>query len=157
MNLRHCSERISSGANRIYDRRFVRRCTRLVHERVEDGLLARDYPIPRVRTLWEFDEVVTAPMGGFADAEDYYRRCSTFELFDQIDRPTVVITAEDDPFVPVEDFGRAEGAPNVHLHVERHGGHVGYLERGALPFSGRQWIDGALAHYIRELCAIVAA
>lgn len=157
VHLRHCSERISSGANRLYDRRFVRRCTRLLHERVEDGLLPPDYPIPRVRTLWEFDEQVTAPLGGFADAEDYYRCCSTFELLERIEAPTVILTAEDDPFVPVQDFGQARGSARIHLHVERHGGHVGYLERAAIPLLGHQWIDGALAHYIEELCAVVGS
>lgn len=154
-NLEHCSKRISSGINRLYDWRFVRACTELLHERRADGLLPDDFEIPRVSTLWEFDEEVTAPLGGFASALDYYQRCSTYELFDRIERPTVIITSQDDPFVPVADFESARSVPAIHLHVERFGGHVGYLERGPLPFTGRKWIDGAVAHYLSELCAVV--
>ena len=148
VHLEHCSERISSGVNRVYDQRFVRRCTRLLRERVEDGLLPRDYAIPKVATLWEFDERVTAPLGGFADARDYYARCSTWQGFEAIERPVVLLTAADDPFVPVEDFEGARKAPCVHLHVEPTGGHVGYLEGIAGRLGARKWLSGALEHYL---------
>lgn len=151
VHLQHCSERISSGANRVYDRRFVRRCTRLLRERIEDGLLPHDFPVPQVSTLWDFDEQVTAPLGGFADARDYYRRCSTWERFDSIERPVVVLTAADDPFVPVEDFEGARNAQQVHLHVEPTGGHVGYLAGIAGGLGAQKWLDGALDHYLSEL------
>ena len=155
IHLANCSDRISSGANRVYDQRFVRRCVQSLRERVQDGLLPSDFRIPEARTLREFDDEVTAPLGGFANAEDYYRRCSTFERLDRIEVPTVILTAADDPFVRVEDFRAARLSPKVHLHIEPHGGHVGYLERGGIPLSGHKWLDGALAHYIEELCAAV--
>lgn len=154
VDLERCSYRISRGLNRLYDRRFVRRCTRALEERVADGLLEPGYRIPRVRTLWDFDEEVTAPLGGFADARDYYRRCSTAKLLEGVERPVVVITAVDDPFVSPGDFGPASSS--LHLHVEATGGHVGYLEGGATGLGARRWLDGALAHYLRELCAVVA-
>lgn len=151
IDLRRCSLRISTGLNRVYDRRFVRRCMGAVRQRVADGLLEPEYADLRPRSLWDFDELVTAPLGGFADAEDYYRRCSTRDRLGRIGTPTVIITSEDDPFVAVEDFRRARVSSSTHLHVEQHGGHVGYLTRRASGLGTRRWLEGALGHYLGQL------
>jgi predicted alpha/beta-fold hydrolase len=151
IDLRHCSERISSGLNCLYDRRFVRRCMGLVRERVADGLLEAEYARLRPRSLWDFDELVTAPLGGFVDAEDYYRRCSTRDRLKSIEVPTVVITSEDDPFVSAEILRRAPLSCSTHLHIERHGGHVGYLTQGASGLGAQRWLEGSLGHYLALL------
>lgn len=151
IDLRACSVRISKGLNRIYDLRFVRRCMGTVRERVADGLLAPEFARLQPRSLWDFDELVTAPLGGFADAEDYYRRCSTRERLGTIEVPTVLLTAADDPFVPVEAYRAARTSPSTCLHVEAHGGHVGYLSGGPLGLAPRRWLGPALEHYLRAL------
>jgi predicted alpha/beta-fold hydrolase len=55
--------------------------------------------------------------------------------------------------VAVRDFREARLSPAIHLHIERHGGHVGYLASHGTRLWPRKWLDGALAHYFRELCA----
>jgi predicted alpha/beta-fold hydrolase len=143
-DLEATSLRIQTGLNRLYERRFVRRLARTLQGR--PGAPA----IPSRASLWDVDELVTAPLGGFADARDYYARCSTVDRLGAIQLSTVILTAADDPFVDAHSIASAPRSPAVHLHVEATGGHVGYLEsRGGLR-AGR-WLDGALAHYIREL------
>jgi predicted alpha/beta-fold hydrolase len=151
MDLAGCSMRISRGMNQLYDRRFVRRLMRGMRQRRERGLLPSGFQLPRARTLRELDEAITAPLGGFQDADDYYRRCSTHERLDAIDVPTVILTARDDPFVDVAPFLLAKPSDSVHLHVEPHGGHVGYLARSGGGVGYKHWLDGALRHYLLQL------
>jgi predicted alpha/beta-fold hydrolase len=77
----------------------------------------------------DFDEVYTAPHFGFRDAEDYYHRASAMRVVDRIRVPTLIITAEDDPFVPAAPFRdpRTAGNPHLQIAVTRHGGHCGFL------------------------------
>ncbi|MCB9915156.1 MAG: alpha/beta fold hydrolase [Planctomycetes bacterium] len=150
VDLARCSARISSGWNRVYDRRFVRRLSASLRRRRDAGLLPERYVLPRARTLRELDEEVTAPLGGFRDADDYYARCSTRDLLARIDTPTVIVSAADDPFVGAEDLVGAPRSAAVHLHLESSGGHVGYLARGA-GLRVERWLEGALTHYLGEL------
>lgn len=150
-DLARASHEISRGLNRVYDLRFVHQCRRAVEERVRAGLLERAPSIPLLATLNDVDEVVTAPFGGFADAEDYYRRCSTHERLHAIEVPTVVLSAADDPFVPGETLAAARSSDRVHVHIEPHGGHVGYLSARNTPLGSRRWIDYALDHYLTQL------
>ena len=86
-------------------------------------------PLHAVRTVRQFDEVYTAPHFGFAGASDYYHRASAMRVIDRIRVPALIITAEDDPFVPVTAFRdpRLTGNTNIRLIVTRHGGHCGFI------------------------------
>ena len=97
-------------------------------ERIRPGLfdLAR---LASVRTVREFDEVYTAPYFGFRSAEDYYYRASSLRIIDRISVPALVITAEDDPFVPSQPFHdpKLTGNPHIDLRICEHGGHCGFV------------------------------
>jgi predicted alpha/beta-fold hydrolase len=82
-----------------------------------------------VRTVRQFDELYTAPHFGFAGASDYYHRASAMRVIDRIQVPALVITAEDDPFVPTAPFRdpRVTSNPNVEVLITRHGGHCGFV------------------------------
>ena len=125
IDLARCAVRLKTGFNRIYDLRFVIRCRRSVRERVEDGLIQDIYRIPRFCTLMDFDEFYTAPASGFRDRDDYYERCSAGPHLTNIQTPTVILMAEDDPFVAVESFREFKVSDSVHLHIESIGGHMG--------------------------------
>ena len=85
--------------------------------------------LPHVRTVRQFDEDFTAPHFAFDGADDYYFRASAMRVVDRIRVPALVITAEDDPFVPVEIFRdpRLLANPHIKLIVTRHGGHCGFV------------------------------
>lgn len=150
IDLEDCSRRIQSGLNRLYQARFVRRLRRVLAERKR---AFADFPplsVPRGATLWDFDERVTAPLGGFTDARDYYATCSTVERLDQIQVPTAILMTGDDPFVGAERLSEAPRSESVHIHIEETGGHVGYLTKSG-PLGYRAWLEGAIAHYAIEL------
>ena len=91
------------------------------------------FPVQRlaeVRSVRGFDEIFTAPHFGFRDAEDYYHRASAMRVVDRIRVPALIITAEDDPFVPVEPFTipAITANPRITLIVTPHGGHCGFVE-----------------------------
>ena len=149
VDLARAARDVHRGACRLYELDFVRRLRRAVRERERDGLARRRYRIPRAASLREFDELYTAPEGGFADAEDYYARCSAGPRLSEIATPGVILTAADDPFVDAKAYAAFALPSNVLLHVEPRGGHVGYLERVGL--GARRWLAGALVHYVEAL------
>ena len=154
IDLARCAVRLKTGFNRIYDLRFVIRCRRSVRERVADGLIQDIYRIPRFCTLMDFDELYTAPASGFRNREHYYERCSAGPHLANIQTPTVILMAEDDPFVAAESFREFKVSDSVHLHLESTGGHMGYLTKGQ---SSRRWLDMALGHYLDALLGLQVA
>ncbi len=149
-DLELASRRLSRGFNRAYDARFVNLLRKHVQERWELGLLPEAVTIPPLATLRDFDELYTARAAGFRDRSHYYSACDCRPHLRNIQAPTVLLTSEDDPFVPSRDLADAEISPKVHLHVEPTGGHMGYVGKGA---PGHRWLDYALDHYLRELLA----
>lgn len=81
------------------------------------------------RSIREFDDVITAQYCGFAGAEDYYTRASAARVIDKIQVPTLMIHAQDDPFIRLLPETRAKIAanPQVMLLEPRHGGHCAFL------------------------------
>jgi predicted alpha/beta-fold hydrolase len=83
----------------------------------------------RIRTVRDFDDAYTAPYFGFDGAEDYYHKASAMRVIDRISVPALVISAEDDPFVPAQPFRdpRLSANPAITLRLSRHGGHCGFV------------------------------
>ena len=82
-----------------------------------------------VWTVRKFDATYTAPFFGFASDEDYYYRASSMRVIDRVSIPALVITAEDDPFVPATPFRdpKVTSNRNIELVVTPHGGHCGFV------------------------------
>jgi hypothetical protein len=130
MELAACVDALERRENLVYQWNFVRGLKARMRRksRTHPGC----FPIERlreVRTVREFDEYFTAPHFGFHGASDYYHRASAMRVIDRIRLPTLVITAEDDPFVPVGPFREplVTGNPNIRLIVTRHGGHCAFV------------------------------
>jgi len=150
-DLAACSMKLQVGVNRLYDLNFVHDCRRDIHKMRDSGLIEFEKKISRFSHLYDIDQIYTAPRGGFESAEDYYQQCSTFSSFEKIDIPTLIVMAQDDPFIPWEPFVEADKNPNVHLQLEKRGGHVGYLAkgRGGQPF--RRWLDETLEEALKQI------
>lgn len=88
-------------------------------------------PLARIRTVREFDDAYTAPHHGFAGAADYYHRASARRVIAQLAVPSLLVTADDDPFVPADAAGDPTLAAIPHLTrvITAHGGHCGFIER----------------------------
>lgn len=148
ISLERASVLLTQGVNRLYDMRFVRECRRDVQWRQMYNLVDPKYFVPPFATLREFDNIITAPANGFRDREDYYAQCSAKGHLPRITIPTLMITAEDDPFVDVRDYREAKLSPTTRLHIAETGGHMGYLTPGARGGYER-WLDGALKRAIQ--------
>ena len=87
--------------------------------------------VARLRTFREFDDLITAPLHGFRDADDYWARASSAPWLARIRVPTLVLNARNDPFLPDADLAAAarEASPDVMLEFPRTGGHAGFPDR----------------------------
>jgi predicted alpha/beta-fold hydrolase len=103
--------------------------------------------------MWDFDDVITAPVHGFRDATDYYERSSSLQWLHRIRVPTLLVSAADDPFLPREvlDEVRAAATSNPALHCEfpERGGHVGFIA-GTLPWRPLYWAEWRVTHFLSK-------
>ncbi len=101
------------------------------------------------RNIYEFDNAFTAPHHGFADADDYYARCSATGLLERIDTPLLLLHARNDPWIPAtpyEDIARAT-PPNVTLMLTDDGGHVGFHDRR----KATPWYNTVIQAYLERV------
>lgn len=149
VNLSRCADLICAPNHRLFNLYFLRGCVRYVRQREADGLHEKGrFPVHLRMSLKTFDDVFTAPLGGFKSGQDYYERSSALPHLSKITRPTVILHAEDDPFIDPTDFARAQLGPGIHLHMEKHGGHLGYICADQ-PY--RRWLDYGMGHYLDQL------
>ncbi|MCY3565294.1 MAG: alpha/beta fold hydrolase [Gammaproteobacteria bacterium] len=137
-DLAQCSAALGRGLTRYYGRYFLGRLQqdlaakklrfRETGNEAELGLLEELGPLQGIASLWEFDDRVTAPLHGFADAADYYAKCSSLPLLAEIRTPTLLIQSADDPLVPAASLpDPARLSENVRLELTGAGGHVGFF------------------------------
>ncbi len=126
---------IGRGFNRlVYTTMFLRtmRPKALAKLAQHPGLFDREAMLA-ARDLYEFDNIFTAPLHGFRDTDDYWRRASAKPLLPQVRIPALVLNARNDPFVPAASLpGPREVSPHVTLWQPPQGGHVGF-PAGAFP------------------------
>lgn len=130
IEIEECTRALERRENWIYEWNFVRDLKRRMRTKARLQPGAFDLSQLRtIRTVREFDERVTAPHFGFRNASDYYYRASAMRVVDRIRVPALVITAEDDPFVPSQPFRdpKVTGNPHIELRLCRHGGHCGFV------------------------------
>ena len=143
-----CSRHMERGINTLYNRKFLR--TLLQAAALRSGRVPKelDPPLwPRPRRLKEFDERFTAPLGGFASADDYYERVGAGRMLREIAVPTVVVAAADDPIVPVHPFETAAYSSTTRLVIVPSGGHLGFVgAKGADP--DRRWLDWRIVDWV---------
>ena len=146
IDLERCSDLINLPANRIYDRHFARLLVRQVQQQRHFFPDLPMFNFPRDPTLRQFDDIYTAPRGGFASAVDYYRRSSSGPLIPQIEVPTLLMTARDDPFIAAAAFDELPARKNVEVRIEERGGHLGFV--GVDGRGGVRWAEPQLADWI---------
>lgn len=129
LDLAESGRAIGRGFNRqVYTRMFLRTMKpKALHKlRQHPGLFARERLLA-VRDLYEFDNVFTAPLHGFRDTPDYWRRASAKPLLHRVRVPALLVNPVNDPFVPASSLPRAQDvSERVTLWQPRHGGHVGF-------------------------------
>jgi predicted alpha/beta-fold hydrolase len=141
---------LETGFNRLYTWHFLRTLKHKGRQmlRRHPGLLALE-PLRRARTLRAFDDHVTAPLHGFLDARDYWRRASSKPWLAHIAVPTLLLNARDDPFLPAHALPTPRDvSAAVTLEQPAHGGHAGFVS-GGLPGS-LAWMPGRVLDFIAQ-------
>ena len=137
---------LSRGFNRVYTRMFLQTLKPKCVAKLKQfpGLFDLD-ALHAARDLYAFDNVVTAPLHGYRNTDDYWDRASAKHVLNDITVPTLVLNALNDPFLPGRHLPRCAAAP-VLLDYPAHGGHVGFAV-GRLP--GRlDWLPQRLIHFL---------
>jgi predicted alpha/beta-fold hydrolase len=144
-----CTRSLERKENVVYEWNFMRDLKKRI--RRKDQLQPGHYDLAKldsVKTVRQFDDTYTAPYFGFRSAEDYYYRASALRIIDRIKVPTLIITAEDDPFVPAPPFRdpRLTGNPHIDLRLSAHGGHCGFIGDKSATDDG-YWAEGQILDF----------
>ena len=151
LDLAACATALERADNSLYEYYFMRSLVAAYRRR--QALLPDLYEAgreQRVRSVRAFDEQITAPYGGFRDAAEYYERSSSGPWVASIDRPTLILNADDDPMVPIASTQHwpLPGSGVVRREVTPTGGHVGFVGRSRAP--GHFWAADRLLEFLEE-------
>jgi predicted alpha/beta-fold hydrolase len=152
VDLRASTSHMNLGRNWIYQQNFLRRLKNRIKRK--KNLFPDLYDISDlgdIHSIEEFDDRFIAPAFGFADARDYYAKASALKLIQFIRIPTLMIHAEDDPFIPFTPLRDPSVAANpyVLLMATERGGHVAFLSANA--GEDRFWAENRLIDFCRRI------
>lgn len=149
MDLKGSAETLARPRNRIYMEYLLKPLRARIREK------AKRFPhlfdtrgLKKIKNFREFDTYYTAPMHGFASVDEYWERSSSINFLSSIIPPTLILSAQDDPFLspgcyPVE---AARAQRNLFLEMPTHGGHVGFIRSLNL---SRTWLDERISEFLR--------
>jgi predicted alpha/beta-fold hydrolase len=149
VNLQASVDCLEEPRNALYQGYFIWRLSRLIR------LIRKVRPVPGpplrgaiLRSLRRFDTAFTAPDGGFASAEEYYRVASAAPHLDSLQVPSLILSSQDDPFVPARTFKGIGSPPGTRLRflLSDQGGHVGYWQSGRPRF----WAGAAALDFLGQ-------
>jgi predicted alpha/beta-fold hydrolase len=148
-NLVACAHTMDQKPQRfLYTGSFMRSLRQKVTAKaaVYPGFVDLD-AVRRARTFAAYDRIVTAPLHGFADEEDYWRRASSLPYLARVRRPTLLLSSLDDPFIPGWSLPDPRMLPpEVRAEFVRHGGHVGFVE--GRPWRATSWAERRAVEFL---------
>jgi hypothetical protein len=160
-DLGRSAKRINRGLSRLYQRFFLTSLRRKAQEkaaRFPD--LAPASGISGLRTLEDFDNLITGPLHGFRDAQDYYERSSSLPWLERIKLNTLLLSAIDDPMLPPEVLDEAREIarrnPALHLEFVDRGGHAGFIA-GSMPWRPFYYAEYRVGEFFAEQFARTSA
>ena len=141
-------EQLTKKGNGFYRRRFLKKLKKKIRlkSKLFPELISID-GLEEIDFFEDFDDRYTAPLHGFKNAQDFYKRASPGNFLSDVKVPILIINAVNDPFLgencyPVEI---AETNSNIYLEMPAMGGHVGFLKD-----FDRSWIDDRMEEFISE-------
>lgn len=149
VDLRHCVSKLdTTRAGQRYDRYFTRR---LIDQIASSPQWRDDVPLAQAkrppRRLYDFDDMYTAPASGFGRADDYYHFASASPYIGDIELPTTILAANDDPLVCPRPLTDLSLPSSVSLCLTDHGGHLGYVARRN-DDQDRRWMDWRVIEWL---------
>ncbi len=149
IDLELSSQTIDLFRNKHLDMFYVRSLIKQLLERsvIDADFIARKLPKP---TLRHFDEVITAPLAGFLNRDHYYESCSPKHVVGNIQCPTLILAAADDPIIPINSVNKAPYSMKTLLSMQPSGGHLGFICRDKTPQGDNRWLDYFVATWAVE-------
>jgi predicted alpha/beta-fold hydrolase len=141
---------LGRAENAIYEKYFYKELRSDVHYRHKTFKQLPPLRLPRGLKMYEFDQLYTAPTHGFKNAVDYYSKCSAFQYVGDIEVPSKILFAKDDPIVAASSLDHCRLPSNVAIFKTANGGHLGYLGHPSSK-GGLFWLDSQLVDWITEL------
>lgn len=153
LQLLACAKRLESGFSTLYQWHLVKQLRqklidKLNHRTIVGQVSIKPEQVSSLKTFFQFDDQVTAPLHGFEGADDYYAKASGLGYLAKIKRPTLVIHAADDPFMNADVIPSTSLLCNdVMYELHQHGGHVGFIDGGTL-FKPRFYLEQRIIHFL---------
>jgi predicted alpha/beta-fold hydrolase len=145
------AKRLNQGISRLYQGHLMSSLIKsIVNKRhILDGHIELDR-VRKLRRIYDFDDIVTAPLHGFASADNYYKLCSSRPVLSAIDLPTLLLHARNDPFMTPACVPAAhELSASTRLEISDDGGHVGFVS-GNWPWRARYWLENRIMAFLAE-------
>jgi predicted alpha/beta-fold hydrolase len=151
MSLSICTETMNRGFAKIYQTTLLRRLIAKVRQKktlIERSELS--FPDPtKMKSFRQFDDHFTAPVHGFKSADDYYKKSSSRQFLVNVNKPTLIVHAKDDPFMTPSVLPKAdELSTSVTLELTPHGGHVGFI--GSNYCVPTPWLETRIHSFLSE-------
>lgn len=145
------SAEMAKPQNTLYMRRFLRTLIAKMKYKSQQYKELSIEGVDHLRTFEEFDNLFTAPINGFKNAADYYEKCNALQFLEKISLPTLLVNAQNDPFLTPSCFPKELATNHSFLFLEspQHGGHVGFATR--LP-NERYWSEHRAFEFTNRFC-----
>ena len=148
--LNEAADRLDQGFSRFYQKHLLDSMKKKYREKFALMASPLQVDLNRINSFREYDEQITAPLHGFAGADDYYRRCSSRQFIPSIRIPTLILHDRHDPFMWPHTVPTEQELPdNVVLELTEGGGHAGFVCNRATP-QGAYWTDMRLLEWLKE-------
>lgn len=154
--LHHVIQQINKGFSRLYQAHLLQSLRSVFLQKLDDV----NYQLPfsrqtlfSLKTLYDFDKQITAPLHGFSSVDEYYRISSSRQYLKNITIPTLIIHALDDPFMTPDVIPHShELSPNILFELSQYGGHVGFITGKTLNHS-RCWLEQRIPYFLMDYLA----
>ncbi len=147
------AEHLKTGFSRLYQWHLLRELSAYHHRKFKDlpkPSAINDVDVTQLKTFWEFDNAITAPLHGFKNANDYYEKSSSRQYLAKIKTPTLILHARDDPFTTLNALPKVhEVSKHVSLEFSEDGGHVGFIS-GKYPWKPIYWLEERIMDYLES-------
>lgn len=155
LNLSASCQYIMKGTSKIYQKYLLDMMLDNIARKMQRVDLSKylkvdAHSFKKIKTLWQFDDLITAPLHGFQNAEDYYQQSAGMQFLKYVQRPLLVLQAKDDPFLSAKCIpSSSDLSHNVTVEVSKKGGHVGYVS-GKRLFKGDYWMEKRALQFIQN-------
>jgi predicted alpha/beta-fold hydrolase len=150
LDLASCSARIDQGFSKFYQKYLLQMLKDSTLEKIAGKVInnIKATQLDTIKTIYDFDEQVTAPLNNFKSADHYYKEASGNRVMGKIKQPCLFIHAADDPFLNHHQALPQEKLPeHLTFEVSNHGGHVGFIH-GNNPFKPLYWLEQRVPEFL---------